>query len=391
MPQYKLFFSWQNDRKNTKAIIFAALNKAKEKFAEEGIDLFLDQDTRNRTGKRNIDADVLQKIRHCDIFLADITPVITYFPPKEKHDLPKHMPNSNVMYEYGYALHAKGENHMIVLASLNKEEDEHLEYMPFDINHDTITLFSDVKSLDNMHHWIRSIIKEVEEERAKHVPEKACSLHFMSEGFFFDEITIKPRYKRIWYCLPKPREITPEEKALAEKLKPVTDTFDAAQALSNKFLMPQAKLTPIKPLKSKTNLSLAPLHFVFTNDGTEALDNLDISIMPSDSRVSFADSNEDRGSYDIMFKGYHGTNIGGMGVFQNVPTLNPKSISFFDMVYVHAPHDIGTFCLNWSLSSRDHAAKGVLTVHVEPDYEYDTEVNDELAGKERVVDLIKEG
>lgn len=46
--------------------------------------------------------------------------------------------------------------------------------------------------------------------------------------------------------------------------------------------------------------------------------------------------------------------------------------------------------MNWSLNSRDHAAKGDLTVHVEPDYEYDTEVNDELAGKEQVVDLIKE-
>lgn len=176
MPQYTLFFSWQNDRKDTKAIIFAALNKAKEKFADEGIELVLDQDTRDRTGKRNIDAEVLRKIRDCDIFLADLTPAITYFPPKEKHDLPKHMPNSNVMYKYGYALHAKGENRMIVLASLNKEEDEHIEYMPFDINHDTITLFTDEKSLGGLYGWIKRIMKDVDEERAKKVPKYDCSL-----------------------------------------------------------------------------------------------------------------------------------------------------------------------------------------------------------------------
>lgn len=86
----------------------------------------------------------------------------------------------------------------------------------------------------------------------------------------------------------------------------------------------------------------------------------------------------------------HNTIIGGKAVFQHVPTLNPRSVSFFDNVYVHAPYDIGSFNLNWSLNSRDHAAKGDLTVHVEPDYEYDTEVNDELAGNEQVVDLIKE-
>ena len=103
MEQYRLFFSWQNDRKDTKAIIISALKKVEERFKAEGVELFLDQDTRKRVGKRNIDAEVLQKIRDCDIFLADLTPVVTYCPPKEKHDLPKHMPNSNVMYEYGYA------------------------------------------------------------------------------------------------------------------------------------------------------------------------------------------------------------------------------------------------------------------------------------------------
>ena len=74
--------------------------------------------------------------------------------------MPKHMPNSNVMYEYGYALHAKGENQMIVLASLDKKQNEHIEYMPFDINHDTITLFTDEASLVGLTGWIRKIIDE---------------------------------------------------------------------------------------------------------------------------------------------------------------------------------------------------------------------------------------
>ena len=76
MAEYRLFFSWQNDRKDTKAIINSALKRAKNRLKANGIDLFIDQDTRERVGKRNIDAEVLEKIRKCDIFVADLTPII---------------------------------------------------------------------------------------------------------------------------------------------------------------------------------------------------------------------------------------------------------------------------------------------------------------------------
>ena len=59
----------------------------------------------------------------------------------------------------------------------------------------------------------------------------------------------------------------------------------------------------------------------------------------------------------------------------------------FDEVFVHAPHDIGTFKLQWCLSSRSFLDKGELTMHVEPEYEYETIENDELSGTERVIDL----
>ena len=46
MEQYRLFFSWQSDRKDTKKIIKAALKTAKDKLLIDGIDLFVDEDTR---------------------------------------------------------------------------------------------------------------------------------------------------------------------------------------------------------------------------------------------------------------------------------------------------------------------------------------------------------
>lgn len=143
MNKYTLFYSWQSDRKDTNNLIRNALKLSKSELEKQDIDLVIDQDTRERTGKRDIAHEVLKKIDNCDIFLADLTPVTTIIPDAKTHDLPKHMPNSNVMYEYGYALQAKGENRMIVLASIVKSKNEHIEFMPFDINHDTITVISD--------------------------------------------------------------------------------------------------------------------------------------------------------------------------------------------------------------------------------------------------------
>lgn len=391
MPQYTLFFSWQNDRKDTKSVIFAALNKAKRKFAEEGIELVLDQDTRDRTGKRNIDAEVLQKIRDCDIFLADLTPVITYTPPPEKHDLPKHMPNSNVMYEYGYALHAKGEKRMIVLASLNKEENEHVEFMPFDINHDTITLFTNEASLGRLHQWISNIIEDVDKERAQQVPKYDCDLYFRTDEGFFDKITIQPLYKKIYYR-PKPlSEIkdqavgNPNILAAANSMAKLQETLMASYQLPAK-----ANFVVAKPKGDTINLSYVPIHLVFFNQGSEALDNLKISVLAFDKRVSFAEENVKHSFPNIMPKGRYSTSASEFGVFQNADTLNPRDSILFDEVFVHVPHDVETVSLHWSLNSRQHQADGEVTLNIEPDYEYETVVNDKLAHTEQVEDCVKE-
>ena len=388
MAEYRLFFSWQNDRKDTKAIINSALNKAKSKLKAEGIELFIDQDTRERVGKRNIDTEVLEKIRKCDIFVADLTPITTLM-PKSKHELPKHMPNSNVMYEYGYALHAKGENRMIVLASLEKEKDEHIEFMPFDINHDTITLFTDENSLGALTGWIRRIIEEVDKERKAFIPPYDCALHFINDkGFTYsDEITIKPRYKRICYTGKTHATVDQRKEKCSTIVEAVVNPAKMQEALLSNFQVPTAKVSFAKPVNKKTNLSFVPFKLIFQNKGKRALDNLKIIISASDKRVVFEDKNV-KDSFNFMsVRNINDTSISQYFVSHNLHTLNPNDSLYFSTVYVHAPHDIGTFKLCWSLGSRTYQDRGELTINVEPEYEYYTVENDELAGTEKVVDF----
>lgn len=388
--QYTLFYSWQNDRKDTKTIITAALNKVKKSLAVDGVELIIDQDTRNRIGKRNIDSEVLEKIRNCDIFLADLTPVTTYMPPTDRYDLPKHMPNSNVMYEYGYALHAKGENRMIVLASLNKEEDEHVEYMPFDINHDSITMFTDVKSLDRLYLWIRNIIKDVDEERAKQAHQYASTLLFQVDEGYSDEITIKPRYKKIYYTEKKQKStvgVLSEEPCMVDI---IINPMKMQQALLKKKEAKESTLVVAKVINKTTKLSYVPIHLFFFNQGSEALDNLHIHLRSENENVIFSDTNVDERLRFSRILNEKSTTINIDCVFQTIETLNPNSSYRFDVVFVHVPHDIGTFMLFWTLNSRSFEDNGKLIVHVEPEYEYDSEENDKLAGTEQVIDLVVE-
>ena len=380
MKQYRLFFSWQNDKKDIRKVISSALEKAVQKFALEGIELIIDQDTRGRVGKRNIATEVLDKICNCDIFVADLTP-ITKYKPAGQEGLHKLMPNSNVMYEYGYALHAKGENRMIALASIDKANEEYLECMPFDINHDTITTFTDQGSLSGLYQWIKKIIEHVDMERNAHIPEHDCALLFYSDEVFTDQITIKPNYKKIYYMPKHQREYKDSVSSTSPNwLEPVYSMQNAIAQLS-KPVVPRVTL-----VHRTINHSYVPLQLVFINKGTEPLDNLRIQIVSNDDRVSFADTNVDETFSLPTLKSIGDISITEKMAVQRVNTINPQDLFLFNYIYVHATHDVETFTLHWTMSSRNYRSEGVLTIYVTPQYEYDTMENDSLAGTEEVRD-----
>ena len=281
---------------------------------------------------------------------------------------------------------------MIVLASLNKEEDEHIEYMPFDINHDTITLFSDADSLKGLYGWIRNIIKDVDKEREEVVPQYACNLFLNKEdGFgYAEEITIRPRYKRIWYTSSAHAVVETKEESRPSLIDAVTNSFKMQELAVAKYQVPSTQIKWAKISGDTINHSFVPINLFFVNQGSDALDNLKIWITPSDERVTFDDSNEKKSMTMIRAFSINDTSIWEKYISQHVQTLNPHDSVIFDTVYVHTPHDIGTFHLHWTLSSRTLQDEGIRTIHVEPDYEYETIENDNLAGTEKVIDYIIE-
>ena len=87
----------------------------------------IDQDTQGKPGSPPVAETILQKIRECDAFVADLS-----FTGCREGKSGSPVPNPNVLIEYGYALHALGGKRVIAVFN---EEFGNCKDLPFDLQH----------------------------------------------------------------------------------------------------------------------------------------------------------------------------------------------------------------------------------------------------------------
>lgn len=128
-----IFFSWQSDTnsKNRNFIEKCIKNAitSLNKTGDLDIVLRFDKDTSGLTGSPDIMQSIFRKIDKCVLFIADISLVIGET---------RKSPNPNVLLETGYAAKSLGWNKVVCL--LNRISGG-LEDVPFDLEHNRITLF----------------------------------------------------------------------------------------------------------------------------------------------------------------------------------------------------------------------------------------------------------
>jgi hypothetical protein len=133
-----IFYSWQSDLPNrtNRGFIGDCLRRSVEALRSanvinEGLDI--DRDTLNEQGSPEIAETILQKIRKCDVFVADVTIINTNAPPPYRKT-----PNPNVLVELGFAAHARTWDRILCVAnsSFGSEQD-----LPFDIRHRRVILY----------------------------------------------------------------------------------------------------------------------------------------------------------------------------------------------------------------------------------------------------------
>lgn len=138
----RVFYSWQSDQhpKINRALIAKALNSAISRLnrrisPKDRRRLQLDHDTLQLPGSPDIVSAILSKIDDCDIFVADLTFVGTTTSRSSKKQ--KHLPNPNVMIEYGYAL--KHLTDKRIIAVMNETFGDRPD-LPFNLAHKRASL-----------------------------------------------------------------------------------------------------------------------------------------------------------------------------------------------------------------------------------------------------------
>lgn len=155
IKKYKIFFSWQSDIPGQREVIKQELLAQAYRLEEENeCHIEIDEDTRSVPGMIPIADSVLEKIRMADIFVCDISPVAS-ISRKDKggNDIPdveKKMPNSNVMFELGYAMRSMHSSRIIAVAN-TKGHKWHDGEMPFDIFNRQYVKFTGKDDLDLAH------------------------------------------------------------------------------------------------------------------------------------------------------------------------------------------------------------------------------------------------
>lgn len=125
--KFAIFYSWQSyiggyaNRVYIKDKIISA-------FKELNIDIELLEDSRGTTSAPDIPNTILTKIVQSDIFVCDITPAYILDINKNKK---RALPNPNVMFELGFAVHSLGWERVICVCN---EEYGNIETQPFDIS-----------------------------------------------------------------------------------------------------------------------------------------------------------------------------------------------------------------------------------------------------------------
>lgn len=159
---FKIFFSWQSDVDGVHYYISNALTKAASMIkTESGIDIYIDEATRDLPGSPEIVDALTTKIRDCDVFVADVTPIQWISRNKRGEDT-KLSPNPNVLFELGYAVALKGWGRIILLCKI---DDDKFKNLPFDINHNRSDLINLGKEKNLKYHLLLPINEIIDHQK----------------------------------------------------------------------------------------------------------------------------------------------------------------------------------------------------------------------------------
>ena len=368
---FTVFFSWQSDVPENSDFLRSFIKTSiKNLETTQNVNVLYDEASRSVVGSQKVEEVILEKIRACDVFIADITPITKIETEEGEKKRIKLLPNPNVAFELGYAMHCLPMEQVLIVLPTGISHGQ----LPFDFNHNRLIEFDE---------HTNPMDEEIE---------KSLAFCMKTHTSLVDVIVANPEDKIL-------RPQYKQTKFIAKRFKHNDIGSPFASIRQNQEIMSQVmapfrqvNIAKAQVIRKEINHSYSPIHLVIQNNNDVAIDNIDFKVFCNQKGVSIAENNvKDQFSLvqsfgDNSLYVVEETNT----AIQHVNTMNPQTIFTLDPFYLKVPYDCESISLEWHISSRQGSFCGKIDMQVEAEVkDVDFVYNDAKIGDDYFSDYIE--
>lgn len=368
---FTVFFSWQSDVPKNSDFLRSFIKSSIKKFeTTQNVNVLYDEASRSVVGSQKVEEVILEKIRACDVFIADITPITRIETEEGEKNRIKLLPNPNVAFELGYAMHCLPMEQVLMVLPTGISHGQ----LPFDFNHNRLIEFDELTN---------PMDEEIEKSLAFCMKTRTSLLDVIVANP--EDKILRPQYK--------------QTKFVAERLKhydigspfaSIKQIQETMSQVASPFR--QVNIAKVQAIRKEINHSYSPIHLVIQNNNDVAIDNIDFEVICNQKGVSIVENN-----VKDQFSSIHSFRINSSyvveetnTVIKHINTMNPQTIFMLDPFYLKVPYDCESISLEWHVSSRQGSFCGKIDMQVEAEVkDVDYVYNDAKKGDDYFSDYIE--
>lgn len=368
---FTVFFSWQSDVPENSDFLRSFIKSSIKKFeTTQNVNVLYDEASRSVVGSQKVEEVILEKIRACDVFIADITPITRIETEEGEKNRIKLLPNPNVAFELGYAMHCLPMEQVLIVLPTGISHGQ----LPFDFNHNRLIEFDEQTN---------PMDEEIEKSLAFCMKTRISQVDVIVANP--EDKILRPQYK--------------QTKFIAERHKhnDIDSPFASIkqfQESMNQVVTPfrHVNIAKAQVIRKEINHSYSPIHLVIQNNNDGAIDNIDFEVFCNQKGVSIVENNvKDQFSFV--------QSLGGNSLYvveetntaiQHVDTMNPQTIFLLDPFYLKVPYECENISLEWRVSSRQGSFCGKIEMQVKAEVkDVDFVYDDAKIGNDYLSDYIE--
>lgn len=368
---FTVFFSWQSDVPENSDLLRSFIKASIKKLeTTRNVNILYDEASRSVVGSQKVEEVILEKIKACDIFIADITPITRIETEEGVKKRIKLLPNPNVAFELGYAMHCLPMEQVLIVLPAGISHGQ----LPFDFNHNRLIEFDEQTN---------SMDEEIE---------NSLSFCMKTRTSLVDVIVANPNDKILHPQYKQTKFIAKRFKHndIGSPFASIKQIQERMSQVATPFR--QVNIAKVQVIRKEINHSYSPIHLVIQNNNDVAIDNINFKVICNQKGVSIVENNVKDQLSLVQSFGVNSLYVveDTNTAIQHVNTMNPQTSFMLDPFYLKVPYDCKSIRLEWRISSRQGSFCGKIDMQVEAEVkDVDFVYNDTKIGDDYYSDYIE--